>query len=324
MPLQTFEVGSGRPFAIPVGPDLSLEEVDCRQLCQEKNWRCLTEVENDRMRDVNILVARWIDSRTVLRQEKLEHSPFRYVIGVALKATSIKLTRGSSTVLDGPMRAGTLHITGPGDPLIAEFRDPCDFVHFHVSSDYLRDCRQAAGLDRSIRVLNDLVFRDQLTELLGRRLIATASATGGVYPACVGQTLVMHVAGLEGARQTVNALPKWRFNRVREYVDAHLGEFISLADLAMAAGLSRMHFAAQFRAATGCRPRDYVLQQRIERAKEILSSDAMPLAEVAIAVGFQEQSYFSTVFKHLTDETPARWRQANKRAVSLGNNRRHR
>jgi AraC-like DNA-binding protein len=82
-----------------------------------------------------------------------------------------------------------------------------------------------------------------------------------------------------------------------------------------------MHFAAQFRAATGRRPREYVLQRRIDRAKEILLSTDMPLAEVALAVGFQEQSYFSTVFKRLTDETPARWRQTNKPMLISGNGR---
>jgi AraC family transcriptional regulator len=239
-----------------------------------------------------------------------------------VKPAYIKLVRGSSTIFDGSMRAGTLHITGSGEPLIGEFRGPCDFIHFHVSTDYLRDCRQTASL-RSIQTLNDLVVRDPLAGLLGRTLVANAETTGGVYSACVGQTLVMHVAGLAGVRQTVNALPKWRLNRVQEYVGAHLGECISLDQLARAAGLSRMHFAAQFHAATGRRPREYVLQQRIDRAKEILSITDMPLAEVALTVGFQEQSYFSTVFRKLTDETPARWRQANKRVIAFGNNRRH-
>ena len=114
-------------------------------------------------------------------------------------------------------------------------------------------------------------------------------------------------------------MPKWRLRRVQEYVDAHFREPLSLADLAAVAGLSRMHFAAQFRAATGYRPHDYLLYQRIENAKAILSNTGTPLAEVAIALGFQAQSHFSTVFKRLTGETPARWRrQRRQRATSPG------
>ncbi|MFX4574059.1 AraC family transcriptional regulator, partial [Acinetobacter baumannii] len=45
---------------------------------------------------------------------------------------------------------------------------------------------------------------------------------------------------------------------------------ISLQDIAAAAGLSRMHFASQFRAATGMRPHDYLLRQRIRRAEHLL------------------------------------------------------
>jgi AraC-like DNA-binding protein len=216
------------------------------------------------------------------------------------------------------MPAGTLHITGPGQPLTAEFHDPCDFVHFHVSSDYLRECQEAARstLAQPIPDLNDFVVRDPLVELLGRTLIESSTASDSVYVESLGQTLVMHVARLEPPRYTVNALPKWRLKRVQEYVGAHLENNIRLSDLAMVSGLSRMHFAAQFRAATGQRPHDYVLHQRIESAKHILSSSDMPLAEVALAVGFQAQAHFSTVFKRLTDETPARWRASRRKLAA--------
>jgi AraC-like DNA-binding protein len=99
--------------------------------------------------------------------------------------------------------------------------------------------------------------------------------------------------------------------RVREFVNAHLDDALSLGDLAAVAGLSRMHFAAQFRAATGYSPHEYLLYQRIESAKSMLSGTDMSLAEVALSVGFQTQPHFSTVFKRHTGESPARWRRAN-------------
>lgn len=210
------------------------------------------------------------------------------------------------------MPAGTLHVTGPSQPLIAEFHAPCDFIHFHVSNDYLRMHQHAARADVSqpVQDLNDLIVRDPLAEMLGRTLIERSSTGNDLYVASVGQTLVMHVARLELQRPGVNALLKWRLRRVQEYVSANLEESIRLDDLARVAGLSRMHFAAQFRAATGCRPHDYLLYQRIESAKAKLSSTDMPLAEIALAVGFQAQPHFSTVFKRLTGETPAHWRRS--------------
>ena len=71
------------------------------------------------------------------------------------------------------------------------------------------------------------------------------------YVDSVGQTLVMHIARMELSPPTTNALPKWRLKRVQDYVEAHSDKALTLADFAAVAGLSRMYFAGQFRAATG-------------------------------------------------------------------------
>ena len=101
-------------------------------------------------------------------------------------------------------------------------------------------------------------------------------------------------------------LQKWRIKRVVDYVDSHLDGSITLPDLAAAAGLTRMHFAAQFRVAMGIRPHHYVLRRRIDRACELLCSPELPLVEVALTVGFQTQAHFTTVFKRFIGQTPHR------------------
>jgi len=104
------------------------------------------------------------------------------------------------------------------------------------------------------------------------------------------------------------ALPKWRLKRVIEHVNINIAERISLADLAGAAGLSRMHFAAQFRIATGMRPHDFLLRCRIDNAQELLAETDQRVIDIAMAVGFQTQAHFTTVFKRLTGDTPRHWR----------------
>jgi AraC-like DNA-binding protein len=164
--------------------------------------------------------------------------------------------------------------------------------------------------------LNDLILlRDPFAEQLAKALTEHGNTADEKFAHCIGQTLAMHLARLEFPRTKVNALPKWRLRRVEEYVEAHFDRCITLPDLAKVAGLSRMHFAAQFRAATGYRPREYLLHQRIEHAKSLLSNTETPLAEVALTVGFCTQAHFSTVFKRITGETPARWRCASKNAL---------
>lgn len=113
-------------------------------------------------------------------------------------------------------------------------------------------------------------------------------------------------------RRSIRPLQKWRLKRVIEYVDTNLSSKLGLLDLAAVAGLSRMHFASQFRAATGLRPHEFLLRRRIRRSEELLRSSRMAILEIALAVGFQTQAHFTTVFKRFAGCTPREWRTANQ------------
>lgn len=103
-------------------------------------------------------------------------------------------------------------------------------------------------------------------------------------------------------------LQKWRLIRVTDYVERHLADSVRLQHLAAVAGLTRMHFAAQFRIATGVRPHHYVRHRRIEKACELLRESEHAIVDIALAVGFQTQAHFSTVFRQVTGQTPRQWR----------------
>lgn len=105
------------------------------------------------------------------------------------------------------------------------------------------------------------------------------------------------------------ALQPWRLKRVTSFIDHNIDSPLSLDCLAQAAGLSRMHFAALFRKATGLRPHDYVVRRRIEIAQQLLSGSQTPIVAIALTVGFQSQAHFTTVFKRVLGITPHRWRQ---------------
>jgi len=112
-------------------------------------------------------------------------------------------------------------------------------------------------------------------------------------------------------RVRVSKLVHWRLKRAIDYVEARLDKTVTLADFAASAGLTRMHFAAQFRAATGLRPHEYLLRRRIERAEEMLVGTDMSLVDIAIALGFQTQAHFTTVFKRYTGQPPRVWRESH-------------
>lgn len=108
--------------------------------------------------------------------------------------------------------------------------------------------------------------------------------------------------------RTTPALPSWRLKLAIAYIDDHLPDRVLLAEMAAAAGLTRMHFAASFRTATGKSPHHYLLHRRIEVAKNYLLDGRIPLIDVAFSVGFQSQSHFTSVFKRATGRTPREWR----------------
>jgi len=92
--------------------------------------------------------------------------------------------------------------------------------------------------------------------------------------------------------------------RVRAYIDGHIGEHISLDELARQAGVSRFHFARQFRLSTGESPMGYLRRVRIERSKSILQSRETTIAEVAVRLGFSDQSHFTRIFGRLVGVSP--------------------
>jgi AraC family transcriptional regulator len=80
--------------------------------------------------------------------------------------------------------------------------------------------------------------------------------------------------------------------------------------MADTAGLSPFHFARQFKISMGYSPYQFVLRQRIERAKQLLIQGGKSLAEIAVEVGFYDQSHFAQQFKRHCGITPKKF--ANK------------
>ncbi len=224
-----------------------------------------------------------------------------------------------SIVIALPARCGLPGVTdlltmtrdvGPGGEL----------VNVHIASTLLYGHlhRVKASAGKAV-VADPRVLRDPDIERLARALAAAdevATDIDALYVDAICLALLARLLGmycdvqLPRTNRCPSALPKWRLKRVADYVDAHLADHIALADLAAVAGLTRMHFAAQFRAATGIRPHEYILRRRIERAQELLRHTKQTLVDVALSVGFQTQAHFTTVFRRFTDETPHRWRRA--------------
>jgi transcriptional regulator GlxA family with amidase domain len=103
-------------------------------------------------------------------------------------------------------------------------------------------------------------------------------------------------------------LPPRALRRVREFIEANLEESISLQMLADIVGLSMCHFARAFKQSAGVTPHDYLVRHRVQRAQELLAGTDLPLSEIAIAVGFADQSHCARRFHEHVGLTPSRYR----------------
>jgi transcriptional regulator GlxA family with amidase domain len=112
--------------------------------------------------------------------------------------------------------------------------------------------------------------------------------------------------------QTRGGLPPGAMHRVREHVEAHFSETIDLAELAAIAGLSVFHFARQFKQSAGITPHHYLVERRVERAREMLARTDLSLSEIAIATGFSDQSHFARHFRQMLGMTPGQFRWSQR------------
>jgi AraC family transcriptional regulator len=100
-----------------------------------------------------------------------------------------------------------------------------------------------------------------------------------------------------------------RLRRIKELVHAKIEDDFGLDEMAQSIGLSTAHFARMFRKSTGETPHQFVLRQRLERAKAMLRSPDARVLDVAVACGFKTQQHFAQVFRDVCGISPTGYRQ---------------
>jgi len=151
--------------------------------------------------------------------------------------------------------------------------------------------------------------------LLGREELSEGGIGGRLYGESLGAALAVHLLRQYGTSPRApiiykGGLASRPLKRVIEYINEHLRDELSLVELSRIAELSPHYFATAFKASTGISPHRYVIERRIDLARDLLLRKEKTISEIALAVGFSNQSHLTASFRRTTGVTPRKFRQS--------------
>lgn len=198
---------------------------------------------------------------------------------------------------------------------------PIDSLNIYIPRCALDACADDANA-RRIEELNftpGVGINDEILAALGAALLPAFAHSAHVSQLFVDHVtfaIVTHLAYSLGGmkdqeRLTRGGLALWQQRRVKEFVDANLDGNMTVMLLARACGLSTKHFSRAFRQSTGLSPHQWLLHRRIDKAKQLLRG-TLPLADLALACGFADQSHFTRVFTRVVGLSPGQWRRTHR------------
>jgi transcriptional regulator GlxA family with amidase domain len=112
----------------------------------------------------------------------------------------------------------------------------------------------------------------------------------------------------ETRKKNTGGLTPWRVNLVKQLILDRLGETVEVTELAHACALSRSHFSRAFKCSTGLSPQEWIRQQRIARAKQMIQDTDLSLTQISLECGFCDQAHFCHIFTRSEGINPFAWR----------------
>jgi AraC family transcriptional regulator len=117
--------------------------------------------------------------------------------------------------------------------------------------------------------------------------------------ALAARLLVLQSQHEASAQKREPALPAWRLRHVLEYIESNLDQDLSLAELARVAGFSLSHFKPLFKQAVGMPAHRFVLERRVERARQLLLNGGRSTTEIALEAGFAHPSHMARCMRRI-------------------------
>ena len=229
--------------------------------------------------------------------------------------TTWRVDGGSSRTT--PLPPGSVFLYSSREFVWSRWNQPTECVHMTLDPNLISRVALDCSLSSNIEIEYRAIFADptilHLAQLFKSEILNRGIA-GKLYTESLANVLAVHLlrnysGSLVKPALQDEPLDALKLNQLKEFIEEHLSEDLSIANMASVVHTSPFHFARAFKAATGQPPHRYLTQRRMERAKILLSVTRLPVAEVANRVGFSNQSHFSAQFRRATGTTPKGYRE---------------
>jgi AraC family transcriptional regulator len=213
---------------------------------------------------------------------------------------------------------GDISITPAKMPFFGRWDSDDNYLQIRIASEFIQSvAREALEMNPDrLELIPEFRTRDRQIESISMLLLAELQQKnlgGKLYIDSLANVLAVHLLrqyATSKPRLTVyeGGLPDRQLLQVLEYINEHLDRDIKLTDLAQLLGISQFHFSHMFKQSIGTAPYQYLLQQRVERAKQLLKQTERSIMDIALECGFNSHSHLSKQFRQLTGMTPKAYR----------------
>jgi AraC family transcriptional regulator len=213
---------------------------------------------------------------------------------------------------------GDISITPAEMPFFARWDGEDHYMQIRIASRFIQQvAREALEMNPDrLELLPEFRTRDPQIEAIGMMFLTElqqGNCGSRLYIESLANVLAVHLIRQYTATQPQppiyeGGLAQRQLSQVLDYIHDHLEQDIKLADLAALLGMSQFHFSYLFKQAIGTSPYQYLLQQRVERAKLLLKEGDRSIMDIAFLCGFNSHSHLSKQFRQLTGMTPKAYR----------------
>ncbi len=218
----------------------------------------------------------------------------------------------------GWYRQGDLLITPANTPLWVQWEGYEQCLQIRLATKFLRQVAQETFHQDCDHLQLMPTFQARSPQLEPIALMILAEAQQGPSSSQLYLDSLANILSVNLLRQHATlkprlpmyegGLPSRQLQQVLDYIDSHLDQNLKLETLAQLLDMSHFHFSRLFKQSTGSSPHHYLIQQRIERAKQLLKQTDQPIIDIALECGFSSHSHLTKHFRHLTGLTPKVYR----------------